>query len=42
MSMKITRYKRDLDFSYALGATLVFELLKNFPEKINRIFLKKI
>lgn len=41
MSMKITRYKRDLDFSYALGATLVFELLKNFPEKINRIFFKE-
>ncbi len=37
--MKIQRYKRDLDVSYALGATLTFELLKCRPEAVNRIFL---
>lgn len=39
--MKITHYKHNLDFSYALGATLVFELLKKSPEKISRIFFKE-
>lgn len=39
-SMKVIRYKHNLDFSYALGATLVFELLKTRPELVNRIFIK--
>ncbi len=38
--MKIIRYKHNLDFTYALGATLVFELLKTKPEAVRRIFLK--
>ncbi len=38
--MKIIRYKHNLDFTYALGATLVFELLKTRPEAVRRIFLK--
>lgn len=38
--MKVIRYKHNLDFTYALGATLVFELLKTRPEAVRRIFLK--
>lgn len=38
--MKVIRYKHNLDFTYALGATLVFELLKTKPEAVRRIFLK--
>ncbi len=38
--MKVIRYKHDLDFTYALGATLVFELLKTRPNSIRRIFIK--
>lgn len=38
--MKIIRYKHNLDFTYALGATLVFELLKTKPESVRRIFIK--
>ncbi len=37
--MKILKYKHDLDFSYAFGATLTFELLKTKPEIINRVFI---
>ena len=37
---KIQRYKHDLDVSYALGATLTFELLKSRPELVTRVFLK--
>lgn len=38
--MKIIRYKHDLDFSYAFGATLTIELLKNKAEVVRRVFLK--
>lgn len=38
--MKISRYKHDSETSYALGATLVFELLKHNPELITKIFLR--
>ncbi|MBP5512279.1 hypothetical protein J6X90_02755 [Candidatus Saccharibacteria bacterium] len=38
--MKIIRYRHNLDFTYALGATLVFELLKTKPESVRRIFIK--
>lgn len=37
--MKIIRYKNEMDFSYALGATLVFELLQNKPELTRRVFV---
>lgn len=37
--MKVLKYKRDLDFSYALGATLSYEILKENPKLINRIFI---
>lgn len=36
--MKILKYKHDLDFSYAFGATLTYEILKTNPKIINRIF----
>ena len=36
---KIQRYKHDMDVSYALGATLTFELLKSHPEWVTRVFL---
>ncbi len=39
--MKLSRYKHDSDVSYALGATLVYELLKTHPELIRRVFLRK-
>lgn len=39
--MKLSRYKRDLPVSYALGATLVYELLKTHPELIQRVFVRK-
>lgn len=35
----IQRYKHDLEVSYALGATLTFELLKSRPEWVTRVFL---
>lgn len=38
--MKIVRYKHDLDFSYAFGATLAIELFKTRPETIRRVFIK--
>ena len=37
--LKIQKYKRDLDFSYALGATLTFELLKNAPHLARRVYI---
>ncbi|MBP5749724.1 MAG: hypothetical protein J6X24_02940 [Firmicutes bacterium] len=37
--MKIQRYKHDLNVSYALGATLTFELLKCRPDLVTRVFL---
>ncbi len=37
--MKITRYKKDAETSYTLGATLTFELLKMRPELVRRVFL---
>lgn len=38
--MKFSRYKRDMPFSYALGATLSYELLKTNPNLIRRVFLR--
>ena len=38
--MKLSRYKRDFTHSYALGATLVYELLAVHPELIQRVFLR--
>ena len=38
--MKLQKYKRDSEVSYALGATLVAELLKTHPETITRVFLR--
>ena len=40
--MKLQRYKHDSATSYALGATLVAELLKTHPEYIQRIFLRPV
>ena len=37
--MKVQRYKHDLDISYALGATLTFELLLQRPDLVTRVFL---
>lgn len=37
--MKILKYKHDFDFSYALGATLTYELLKLNPKIIDKIFI---
>lgn len=36
---KIQRYKHEMDVSYALGATLTFELIKCQPERMTRVFL---
>ena len=38
--MKLARYKNSSPYSYALGATLTFELLKCHPELIQRVFLR--
>lgn len=38
--MKLTRYKRESSYSYTLGATLTYELLKTHPELIQRVFLR--
>lgn len=38
--MKLSRYKHTSAFSYALGATLVFELLKTHTNAITRVFLR--
>ena len=37
--MKVQRYKHDLDHSYALGATLTYELLKNAPQLASRVYI---
>ena len=37
---KIQRYKHELEVSYALGATLTFELVKSRPEWVTRVFLR--
>lgn len=38
--MKLSRYKRSASVSYALGATIVYELYKTHPELIARVFLR--
>ena len=38
--MKLSRYKHSSSMSYALGATLTYELLKTHPEAISRVFLR--
>ena len=38
--MKIKRYKHDAETSYALGATLTVELVKNRPDAVVRVFTK--
>lgn len=37
--MKILRYRHNLEVSYALGATLTFELIKCMPDFVNRVFI---
>ena len=37
--MKINKYKHDLDYSYTLGTTLTYELLKNKPYLIKRVYI---
>lgn len=39
---KIQRYKHDMNVSYALGATLTFELLKSRPEWVTRVFFNSL
>lgn len=39
MDVKLQRYKHDLPVSYTLGATLTFELLKQKPELLTRVFI---
>lgn len=38
--MKLARYKTSNPYSYALGATLTYELLNTHPELIQRVFLR--
>ena len=38
--MKLSRYKNSSPVSYALGATLSYELLKTRPDTITRVFLR--
>ncbi|MBQ1985160.1 MAG: TrmH family RNA methyltransferase [Clostridia bacterium] len=38
--MKIARYKHEAETSYALGATLTYELIKKRPESVVRVFIK--
>ncbi len=38
--MKLARYKHGNPYSYALGATLTYELFKTHPELIQRVFLR--
>ncbi len=38
--MKLARYKTSNPYSYALGATLTYELLNSRPELIQRVFLR--
>ena len=37
--MKIQRYKHELGVSYALGATLIYELLRCAPELAERVYI---
>lgn len=37
--LKVQKYKHDSDFSYTLGATLTYELLKAQPELLKRVFI---
>lgn len=38
--MKLQKYKRDSELTYALGATLVEELIETHPDAITRVFLR--
>lgn len=40
--MKLQKYKRNSEVSYAMGATLVAELLKAHPGAITRVFLRPV
>lgn len=37
--MKIQRYRHELEVSYALGATLTYELISCAPESVTRVFV---
>lgn len=37
--MKITRYRKDLDVTYALGATVVMEYLNNRPDLVQGVIM---
>lgn len=37
--MKIQRYRHELEVSYALGATLTYELVNCMPDLVNRVFI---
>ena len=39
VKMKILKYKNSFDYSYALGATLVYELVNNKPELARRVYI---
>lgn len=39
MAAKIRKYKHDMDYSYALGATLTYELLRMRPNTVRRVYL---
>lgn len=39
MNRKIARYKKDLEYSYVLGATLVFEAIKYKKDYVEKIYL---
>lgn len=40
--MKVQRYKHDLDYSYALGATVTYELVKSMPDIVNRVYISSV
>lgn len=40
--MKIRRYKRDLEYSYALGAALTYELINNSPQLVKRVYISSL
>lgn len=37
--MKVQRYRRESEVSYALGATLTYELIERAPERARRVFI---
>ncbi len=39
MKMKIQRYRHELDYSYTLGATLTYEMIKCAPELARRVYI---